>query len=112
MAVSRFECRTLKCDLDSPRFYKKVGLAAHAFDYQIASATAGWAGCFLGMIGSDVFGRRDLIIWGCLGQTLFLFLVSGLGLHAHPSPPEARGLVASVVMYFFIFTGYVSSRQV
>ena len=93
---------------DSPRFYKKVGLGAHAFDYNIASATAGWAGCLLGMIASDIVGRRDLLIWGCITFSLFLFLVSGLGLHAHPSPSEARGLVASVVLYIFIFTGLVA----
>ncbi|KIW53744.1 hypothetical protein PV05_06158 [Exophiala xenobiotica] len=92
----------------SPRFYKKVGLGAHAFDYNIASATAGWAGCLLGMIASDIVGRRDLLIWGCITFSLFLFLVSGLGLHAHPSPSEARGLVASVVLYIFIFTGLVA----
>lgn len=92
---------------DSPRFYRKVGLGAHAFDYNIASATAGWAGCLLGMIASDVFGRRDLLIWGCITFSLFLFLISGLGLHQHPSTSEKNGLVASVVLYIFIFTGFV-----
>lgn len=92
---------------DSPRFYKKVGLGAHAFDYNIASATAGWAGCLLGMIASDVLGRRDLLMWGCITFSFFLFLISGLGLIKQPTESDKNGLVASVVLYIFIFTGYV-----
>lgn len=91
--------------LDSPRFYKSVGLGAHAFDYNIASATAGWAGCLLGMIASDMFGRRILLLWGCAGQVLFLYLISGLGMKPHPSASDSNGMVASVILFIFIFTG-------
>ena len=50
-------------------------------------------------------GRRVLLIWGCVGQVLFLFLISGLGTVPDPSTGDKRGLVASVVLYIFIFTG-------
>ena len=89
----------------SPRFYESVGLSTYAFDYNIASATAGVVGCFLGMIISDLVGRRDLLIWGGFGQALFLFLVAGLGEKANPSAADARGLVASVILFIWIFTG-------
>ncbi|KAI1324482.1 general substrate transporter [Xylariaceae sp. FL0255] len=89
----------------SPRFYTSVGLGAHAFDYNIASATAGWVGCLLGMIASDIYGRRDLLIFGALAQVLFLFLISGLGSIHNPSSATAGGLVASVVLFIFFFTG-------
>ena len=59
----------------------------------------------MGSIASDVVGRRVLLIWGCAGQVLFLFLISGLGNASNPSTGDKRGLVASVVLYIFIFTG-------
>ena len=89
----------------SPRFYKSVGLGTYAFDYNIASATAGAVGCLMGMIISDTIGRRDLLVWGGIGQALFLFLVAGLGEKISPSSSDAQGLVASVVLYIWIFTG-------
>lgn len=89
----------------SPRFYKTVGLGAHAFDYNIASATAGWAGCLLGMLASDMVGRRVLLIGGGLAQALFLCVVAGLGDKKHPSSSDAHGLVACVVLYIFFYTG-------
>ena len=91
----------------SPRFYATVGLSTYAFDYNIASAVAGAVGCFMGMIISDTFGRRDLLIFGGFGQALFLFLVAGLGEKTNPSSSDAKGLVASVILYIWIFTGYV-----
>ena len=66
----------------------------------------GAVGCFLGMIISDVFGRRDLLIVGALGQALFLFLVAGVGEKTNPTPTDARALVAGVVLFIWIFTGY------
>ena len=90
---------------DSPRFYQSVGLADKAFDYNVASATAGWAGCLLGMFISDIVGRRDLLIWGAFGQAFFLFLVSGLGTKHNPSVSDIRGLVAGVILFIFIFAG-------
>lgn len=89
----------------SPRFYKTVGLGDKGFDYNVASAIAGWTSCLIGMIVSDVVGRRDLLIWGGFAQALFLFLVSIFGTKTHPSSSEAHGLVASVVLYVFVFTG-------
>lgn len=90
---------------DSPRFYATVGLKAHAFDYNIASATCGWAGCLIGIILSDYFGRRCMLIWGGLAQVPWLFLIAGLGDKKHPSSSDAHGLVAGVMLFIFVFTG-------
>lgn len=90
---------------DSPRFYKTVGLSEHAFDYNIGSATIGWGGCLLGMLLSDLVGRRDVLIWGGLGQTVFLFLIAGLGIKSDPNAADGRGLVAGVMLYFFTYSG-------
>lgn len=89
----------------SPRFYKIVGLGDKGFNYNIASAFAGWTSCLIGMVFSDVVGRRDLLIWGGVAQVLFLFLVAVFGSVSHPSGAAKQGLVASVVLFVFVFTG-------
>lgn len=89
----------------SPRFYKTVGLGDKGFTYNIASAVAGWTSCLIGMVFSDVLGRRDLLIWGGVTQALFLFLVAVFGTSRHPSDLEAEGLVGSVILFMFVFTG-------
>ncbi|CAL5869147.1 uncharacterized protein PFLUO_LOCUS3375 [Penicillium psychrofluorescens] len=89
----------------SPRFYDSVGLSSQAFNYNIGSATLGWGGCLLGMLLSDFVGRRSVLIWGGIGQTIFLFLVAGLGLKKNPTTSDANGLVAGVMLYFFVYSG-------
>ncbi|KAJ5602258.1 sugar transporter [Penicillium lagena] len=89
----------------SPKFYDSVGLSSEAFNYNIGSATLGWGGCLLGMLLSDFIGRRSVLIWGGIGQMIFLFVVAGLGLKKNPTTSEANGLVAGVMLYFFIYSG-------
>lgn len=65
----------------------------------------GWGGCLMGMILSDFVGRRGVMVWGGLTQTVFLFLIAGLGTKSNPSTADGRGLVAGVMLYFFTFSG-------
>ncbi|ERS95112.1 hypothetical protein HMPREF1624_08604 [Sporothrix schenckii ATCC 58251] len=89
----------------SPRFYATVGLSANAFNYNIGSSTIGWGGCLLGMLASDFVGRRPILIWGAVAQTVFLFLVAGVGLAKNPDGTDGRALVAGVMLYFFFYSG-------
>ncbi|RDL36187.1 Uncharacterized protein BP5553_06799 [Venustampulla echinocandica] len=89
----------------SPRFYNTVGLSKHAFDYNIGSAVLGWVGVLIGMFFIDLAGRRTVLIVGCIGQAVFLFLVAGMGLPKHPTAAAANTLVASVMLYNFFFAG-------
>ncbi|KAI5459520.1 general substrate transporter [Mariannaea sp. PMI_226] len=89
----------------SPRFYATVGLSAHAFDYNIGSATIGFGGCLMGMIGSDFVGRRPILIWGAFVQAAFLFAVAGIGIKGNPTAADGRGLLACVLLYFFTYSG-------
>ena len=82
-----------------------MGLSANAFNYNIGSAAVGFAGCLIGMVGSDFIGRRDILIWGAFAQAVFLFLIAGLGIASHPTASDGRGLVAGVMMYFFLYSG-------
>ena len=84
---------------DSPRFYDALGLGSHAFDYNIASAVVLLVGTIIGMLLVDITGRRVLLIWGGILQTVFLFLVAGLGVVAHPTVSDANGLVAGVILF-------------
>lgn len=59
----------------------------------------------LGMLLSDFVGRRDVLIWGGLSQTLFLFLIAGVGLAKHPTQSDGQALVAGVMLYFFFYSG-------
>lgn len=89
----------------SPRFYATVGLSKNAFNYNIGSSTIGWGGCLIGMIASDFVGRRPILIWGAFAQTVFLFLVAGVGLSKNPDGTDGRALVAGVMLYFFFYSG-------
>ncbi|KAJ5212494.1 uncharacterized protein N7498_004140 [Penicillium cinerascens] len=89
----------------SPRFYATVGLSKEAFNYNIGSATVGWAGSLLGILLSDFLGRRDVLIWGAVIQSAFLFLITGVGLQSNPTTTDARALVAGVMLYFFFYSG-------
>ncbi|OKL64537.1 hypothetical protein UA08_00660 [Talaromyces atroroseus] len=87
----------------SPRFYKAVGLSAHAFEYNIISAVVAWVGVLIGMPLSDLAGRRDLLIWGAVLQGIFLFAMAGVGTKSNYTTPDANGLVASVMLFNFFF---------
>lgn len=89
----------------SPRFYASVGLSRHAFDYNIGSATLGWLGVAIGMPLIDTAGRRIVLMVGCAGQAVFLFLMAGMGLPSKPNVHEAHMLVASVMLYNFCNAG-------
>lgn len=82
-----------------------MGLSKYAFDYNIGSSTVGWAGCLIGMVLSDFIGRRPIMIWGAFLQTVFLFLVAGVGLKKNPTGTDAQALVAGVMLYFFFYSG-------
>lgn len=93
----------------SPRFYESVGLSEHAFDYNIGSATLGWVGVAMGMPFIDLVGRRVVLIVGCIGQAIFLFILAGVGIPDEPSVHQANMLVASVMLYNFFYAGTIAS---
>jgi hypothetical protein len=53
------------------------------------------------MLLVDITGRRLLLFWGGVFQTIFLFLVAGLGDIPHPTTAQANTLVASVILFTF-----------
>lgn len=61
------------------------------------------------MVLSDFIGRRDVLIWGGLLQTVFLFLIAGLGIKSNPTRADGEGLVAGVMLYFFTYSGSVEA---
>jgi sugar porter (SP) family MFS transporter len=95
----------------SPRFYATVGLSEHAFDYNIGSATVGWFAVLIGLPFIDIAGRRIILMVGCAGQAIFLFIVAGLGFIAHPNASQANMLVASVMLYNAFFSGTIASTS-
>lgn len=82
-----------------------MGLGENAFKYNIASATVAWAGVIVGMCLFDTVGRRNMLIAGGVLQAVFLFSMAGIGLIANPSASQANGLVASVMLFNFFFSG-------
>jgi sugar porter (SP) family MFS transporter len=89
----------------SPRFYKTVGLGAHAFEYNIASATVAWVGVLIGMCLFDTVGRRRMLIVGAVMQGVFLFAMAGIGQIKNPSVSDGHALVACVMLFNFFFSG-------
>ena len=57
------------------------------------------------MLLSDFVGRRDVLICGGIAQTVFLFLIAGVGLKNNPTAADGRALVAGVMLYFFFYSG-------
>lgn len=53
----------------------------------------------------DVVGRRNMLMAGGVLQAVFLFSMAGIGLIANPTTSQANGLVASVMMFNFFFSG-------
>ena len=91
---------------DSPRFYATVNLSAHAFQYNIASATCGFAGCFIATFLIDRFGRRPLLLIGAAGQMVCLFIIAAMGDVKQPNKNESNVLVASVMFFLFFYFGF------
>ncbi|KAM0750552.1 general substrate transporter [Meredithblackwellia eburnea MCA 4105] len=101
-----------------PTFYKQVGLGSMAFAYAAINNGVSVVTALLGMLTLDMFGRRSVTFWGCLGQALFLFLIGGIGSKAHRTASETHGMVASFIIYAAILhmtlgpAAYITSAEV
>lgn len=89
-----------------------------AFSYAAINNGVSVVTAITGMIIFDVFGRRSVSFWGCLGQALFLFLIGGLGGKPSPTSGETQGMVASFIIYAAILhmtlgpAAYVTAAEV
>ncbi|KAI4602587.1 hypothetical protein KJ359_007803 [Pestalotiopsis sp. 9143b] len=82
-----------------PTFYKQVGLGSQAFSYAAINNGVSVVTAMIGMLALDAFGRREVTLWGCIIQTVFLCLIGGLGSKSHRSPSETNGMIASFILY-------------
>ncbi|KAI5477374.1 hypothetical protein MNV49_006440 [Pseudohyphozyma bogoriensis] len=101
-----------------PTFYKQVGLGSMAFAYAAINNGVSVVTALMGMLLFDAVGRRDATIYGCLGQTLFLCLIGGLGAKKGRTTSETNGMVASFILYAAILhmtlgpAAYVTASEI
>ncbi len=86
-------------------FYIREGLGNMAFTYSLINTAVSLPVCFLGMILLEYLGRRPVLIAGAFFQSLWLFLVAGIGGKAGVlSPPNRDMMVAAVMLFNFSFS--------
>ncbi|KAK7054677.1 hypothetical protein VNI00_003140 [Paramarasmius palmivorus] len=86
-------------------FYIRVGLAPMAFTYSVISTALSIPVCFLGMILLELFGRRPILVSGAFLQSLWLFLVAGIGgTEGVISDARKHMMVAATMLFTFSFS--------
>ncbi|KAI3599979.1 sugar transporter [Moniliophthora roreri] len=86
-------------------FYIRVGLAPMAFTYSVISTALSIPVCFLGMVLLEVFGRRPILVSGAFLQSLWLFLVAGIGgTEGAVSNASKYMMVAATMLFTFSFS--------
>lgn len=87
------------CHSYGPTFYKQQGLGAMTFTYTVINSAVSVVVCLIGMVLMDVSGRRPILIYGCLAQALFVYLVAGLGGSGAKDLTTAHAMVACVILF-------------
>ncbi|KAJ8079086.1 hypothetical protein AAF712_006464 [Marasmius tenuissimus] len=85
-------------------FYIRAGLASMAFTYSLISTAVSIPVCFLGMVLLEVFGRRPVLVAGAFLQSLWLFLVAGIGGHSSITEASKNMMVAATMLFTFSFS--------
>lgn len=57
-----------------PTFYRQIGLGANAFIYAAVNNATSVVTALAGMALLDTLGRRNLIMYGCSAQAIFLVI--------------------------------------
>ncbi|KAF5373744.1 hypothetical protein D9758_000707 [Tetrapyrgos nigripes] len=84
-------------------FYIRAGLANMAFTYSLINTAVSVVVCFMGMVMIEYLGRRPVLISGAFFQSLWLFLVAGIGGSAG-TPTRRHMMVAAFMLFNFSFS--------
>ncbi|THU82598.1 general substrate transporter [Dendrothele bispora CBS 962.96] len=87
-------------------FYIRTGLGDMAFTYSLINTALSIVVCFMGMILIEYLGRRPVLISGAFFQSLWLYLVAGIG-GTTGGPVNAdrqRMMVAATMLFTFSFS--------
>lgn len=77
-----------------------MGLGEKAFTYQILPFALSIVACAVAQLLYDRIGRRPILIFGCVGQVVFMFLVAGLGTKTNKTTTDVNGVIASIVIFY------------
>ncbi|KAJ5377313.1 uncharacterized protein N7496_004722 [Penicillium cataractarum] len=80
-------------------FYKANGYAKYAFTYPLITACLGFLAILPAMYMVDRFGRRFGLMFSFFFQTLWLFILAGIGEKGHKSTTENNAVVAVFILY-------------
>lgn len=83
-------------------FYKQQGYTNN-FELGMIQQALGVAANLLTTLIVDSFGRRQILIVGGVANTIFLFVMGGVGTIKTPTTAESRLLVASVMLWFYFY---------
>ncbi|KAJ3801455.1 hypothetical protein GGU11DRAFT_753602 [Lentinula aff. detonsa] len=86
-------------------FYIREGLGSMAFTYSLINTAISVPVCFLGMVLLEYFGRRPVLIGGAFFQSLWLYIMAGIGGQSGKLPKaNINMMVASVMLFNFSFS--------
>ncbi|KAF9052175.1 general substrate transporter [Rhodocollybia butyracea] len=86
-------------------FYIREGLGNKSFTYSLINTAVSLPVCFLGMVLLEYFGRRPVLIGGAFFQSLFLYIMAGIGGQEGKLPKaNINMMVASVMLFNFAFS--------
>ncbi|OOQ81718.1 putative sugar transporter [Penicillium brasilianum] len=80
-------------------FYKTNGYAEYAFTYPLITACLGFLALLPAMYMVDKLGRRFSLMISFFFQTLWLFILAGIGEKGHKSTTEKDAVVAVFMLY-------------
>jgi len=86
-------------------FYIREGLGSKSFTYSLINTAVSLPVCFLGMVLLEYFGRRPVLIGGAFFQSLFLYIVAGIGGQAGTQPKaNINMMIAATMLFNFSFS--------
>ncbi|BCS28345.1 sugar porter family MFS transporter [Aspergillus puulaauensis] len=81
------------------KFYQQNGYEEHAYTYPIISSVLNLVAVFLAMALVDRLGRRYTLFLSYSLQTLWMYVLAGLGGLAHATTASRNTIVASFMLY-------------
>ncbi|KAK1764481.1 general substrate transporter [Phialemonium atrogriseum] len=93
----------------APTLYVLLGRKSQAFIYTIIKSVISLVAVFAAMLVVDKCGRRFVVIFGCIMQCIFLYVLAGMGMAKKPSTAELNTMVAAIQLFIFFCRGSVNA---
>jgi MFS transporter, SP family, sugar:H+ symporter len=93
----------------APTLYVLLGRQSEAFTYTIIKSVISIVAVLCAMAIIDRVGRRFLVIFGCIMQCVFMYLLAGMGMTPNPSTAVLNTQVAAIQLFIFFSRASVNT---